>query len=240
MIERNTILEELRSLNSQLTFPPENLYKVPEGYFEGLADRIMVRINSEDDANKEIAELSPLLNSLSRQMPYSVPDGYFKPADPASQKEEEISSLLHDLREKHTYSVPEKYFEQLPSVLLEKVKVNTARVVPFSQRKWMRYAAAAVITGIIAGILIFKNGDSIDPDRSSMVWIEKNTKKVSKEEINSLISLAITDSTNTIVKSTTKDDIKNLVKDIPEKEIQDLLNDASIEELGAEDELFLN
>ena len=46
MESRDNILNELRLLNSTLTQANlENVYKVPTGYFEGLAEDIMSRIN---------------------------------------------------------------------------------------------------------------------------------------------------------------------------------------------------
>lgn len=239
MNEKNTIQDELMSLGAELPYPAPNPYQVPVGYFENFANRLSDQIKPENDVQEELSSIAPFLNSISRKTPYSVPEGYFNSLSAEAQKDDEISTLLLELKSKNTYSVPERYFEQLPSTLLEKVNANTARVVPISQRKWVRYAAAAVITGIIAGSLVFK-GNNIDSDKSSFVWIEKNTRKVSKEEISSLIELAKTDSTVALVKSTTKEDIKHLVKDIPDKEIQDLLNDAPIDELSADDDLFLN
>ena len=80
MNSRNTISAELKALDSQLS-PGVNTnpYSVPDGYFEGLADRILARIKSDDvSAEEEINSLSPLLAGLSRKMPFEVPADYFE------------------------------------------------------------------------------------------------------------------------------------------------------------------
>jgi len=54
-------------------------FAVPSGYFEGLADNILKNIkNSEQSVEAELNELSPLLNTVSRQNVYAVPEGYFE------------------------------------------------------------------------------------------------------------------------------------------------------------------
>jgi len=58
------------------------LYSVPTGYFNSLAGNIMAAITIQQQASadvyEELQEVAPLLNTISRQMPYSVPEGYFQ------------------------------------------------------------------------------------------------------------------------------------------------------------------
>src|ERR1041384_1997646 len=66
---RKDIIQELSDLQSTLgEFSPRNVYAVPVGYFDGLAEKILQIVRDE--------ELSAL-NLLPRIIPYSVPAGYF-------------------------------------------------------------------------------------------------------------------------------------------------------------------
>lgn len=75
MKKQRDIQEELASLESTLaTQSIENVFVVPKGYFEGLAETVLNRIRSQE----ELESLSPLLSSLKKQVPYEVPAGYFE------------------------------------------------------------------------------------------------------------------------------------------------------------------
>jgi len=72
MTDRNTILKELTDLGSVLTTHiPQNIYAVPAGYFEDLADQILNRIKAleANDAKEELPNLSPFLSNVSKDMP---------------------------------------------------------------------------------------------------------------------------------------------------------------------------
>ncbi len=130
MTNRNTILNELKDLESSLgNYNPQNLYTVPNGYFEGLPTQILNRIKALEaaDAKEELEYLSPLLSKVSKKMPYSVPAGFFQNlsdnivrqisehANHQTSKEEleSLSPLLSSLKNKNPYSVPAGYFENL-------------------------------------------------------------------------------------------------------------------------------
>ena len=103
--------------------------QVPDGYFEGLSELMLNRIKAMNAANAkdELNYLSPVLNNISKEMPYSVPVGYFnnleeklmhgvrESEDYLSAKEEleSISPLLSGLKKEMPYSVPQQYFENL-------------------------------------------------------------------------------------------------------------------------------
>src|SRR4030095_15518437 len=81
MTNRNTILKELNDISSTLgNLDPQNIYTVPNGYFEGLPTQILNRIKALEaaDAKEELEYLSPLLSKVSKKMPYSVPAGFFQ------------------------------------------------------------------------------------------------------------------------------------------------------------------
>jgi len=243
MTNRNTILNELAELESVLAkHDPQNIYAVPAGYFEGLADQILNRIKTleANDIKEELSYLSPFLSNISKEVPYSVPAGFFQALSEDVLKkisehenhqtsEEEIgtlSPLLSSLKNKNPYSIPAGYFEKLETG----VEKKETKVISITKRKWYRLAVAAVVIGIIAisGLAIFRS-KQVDPNKNPQAWIEKNVdKKVSKDKLDEFVKLAEDESINV---ASEKDDVKHaeikeLMKDIPEKEIVDFLNDA--------------
>ena len=243
MSNRNTILNELADLGSVLAdHDPKNIYGVPSGYFESLADQILNRIKALDaiDAKQELSNLSPFLNNVSKEIPYSVPAGFFQDlsedilknisehVDHQTSKEEieTLSPLLSSLKNKNPYSTPAGYFEKLENG----VEKKEAKIISITRRRWYRLSVAAVVIGIIAisGLAIFRS-KQVDPNKNPQAWIEKNVdKKVSNEKIDEFVKLAEDGSTNVTYE---KDDVKHteikeLMKDVPEKEIVDFLNDA--------------
>jgi hypothetical protein len=54
-------------------------FAMPQGYFEGLADNILNSIKQQDKTvEEELNEVAPLLNTISKQPVYQVPQGYFE------------------------------------------------------------------------------------------------------------------------------------------------------------------
>ena len=243
MTNRNTILKELADLGSGLAdHDPQNIYEVPAGYFEGLADQILNRIKALEATNskEELSYLSPLLSNVSKEGPYSVPAGFFQNLtedvltkisehedyQTSVEEIESLSPLLSSLKNKKTYSIPAGYFEKLETG----VEKKETKVISITNRRWYRLALAAAVIGIVAisGLAIFKS-KQVDPNKNPQAWIEKNVdKKVSKDKIDEFVKLAEDESINV---ASEKDDvklgeIKELMKDVPEKEIEDFLNDA--------------
>lgn len=243
MTTRNTILNELKDLESSLAnYSPQNIYTVPNGYFEGLPTQILNRIKALEatDPKEELNYLSPLLSNISKEIPYAVPAGFFQHmsedvlqnvANPAHHQtsEEEIetlSPLLSSLKNKNPYSVPAGYFENLETG----IEKNETKVISIARRRWYRLAVAAVFIGVVAiGGLLFIRSGQVDPNKNPDKWISKNVnKKVSGEKIDEFVKLAEDEPLNAADENdeTKQAEIKELMKDIPEKEIQDFLNDA--------------
>lgn len=165
-----TAKEELRNLSPMLLSLKGNVFSVPEGYFESFAEKVVKKLNSGvaniQSADEELGSLSPLLYGLKANV-FSVPEGYFESfADnlvqklrteivdnqSASDELKELSPILMDLRSENVFTVPEGYFESFAENIVEKVKPQPAKVVSMKRRSlsWVRYAAAAVVTGAIA------------------------------------------------------------------------------------------
>jgi len=256
MTTRNTILNELRELGSTLnTGSTRNIYTVPAGYFEGLADQILNRIKALEavDAKEELAYLSPLLSSVSKELPYSVPAGFFQNlkedvlkkisehADYQTSEEEieSLSPLLSSLKNKNPYSIPAGYLENLET----KPEKKETKVISITRRRWYRLAVAAVIIGVVAigGLLFIGRPVSTDNPEA---WINKNVaKKVSEEKIDEFVTL-VNDNNNEKVDDESdaakQAEIKEMMKDVPEKDIEDFLNDAVALESNNDTEGIMN
>jgi hypothetical protein len=114
-------------------------------------------------------------------------------------------------------------------------------VISIARIKWVRYAAAAIVVGLVAtiGFRFLNKKEGMEPADKSFTWVEKNLKKVSTDDINAFVELVSPESTD-VVKTDTKDEIRNLLKDVTDKEIQDFLNDTQVDEPESNDDLILN
>ena len=255
MTQREDILKELSELQSSIGAAGHPGYKVPGGYFEGFAADMLKRIKAMEAATpgEELESLSRLLNSLPKKTPYTVPGDYFTSlsenlikvgaVESDTTGQEPISSVLSGLNHKTTYTVPAGYFEDLPARILQGVKHSDreAKVVSINNsRKWLRYAAAAVVVAFVSLLGFFMFGkNEVDPETKSIVWVEKNLKKVSTDDISEFVELATSEKPD-LTKMDGRDDIKDLLLDVSDKEIQDFLTETALLDNGNSDELIWN
>ncbi len=257
MTDRNSILNELKGLGSTLaTISPQNLYQVPDGYFEGLANQILNRIKSLEasTAKEELEILSPALNSISKEVPFTVPAGYFENLSEklmqgirehpdyqtSSEELASLSPLLSSINKKSPYSIPDGYFENLYS---RKEKQQETKIISITSRKWYRFAVAAVIIGVVTiGGLLFIYPKQIDPAENPQAWVKKNLKKnVSEKQLDDFVTLTKGNEVSKELTDNTKaEEIKELMKDVSEKEIQEFLNDAVVLESNDASDILLN
>lgn len=141
MKRNEEILNELMTISPLLaSVSNENIFSVPEGYFNSLNQLIL----------RKAAAQSPTL---------SVPEGYFDKlsASVLSRIKEEgallelrnLSPMLYSVQNENVYKAPAGYFERLASVILSKVQVP-AKVISIHRRSIWKYAVAAVVAGVIA------------------------------------------------------------------------------------------
>ncbi len=260
MTQKDNILQELKELKSILAnMTPQNTYTVPTGYFDGLAGQVLARIKATEatTAAEELDYLSPMLNKISKQMPYVAPAGYFdglpekmmqsvkESSDYQTAKEELeiVSPLLSSLKKEMPYAVPQGYFETLTEKISTEENKPATKIISISHRRWFRYAAAAVVTGVIvmAGFLVLGK-EKADPNTNPHAWVKKSIKKVSTDKLDEFIQLVdeVKPVDNTVASSDKAKEIKELIKDVPETEIQSLLHDTEILEDPVSDETILN
>ena len=237
------------------------IYSVPAGYFEGFAEKLMGRIKAEipsppgeaemSSPLEELAMLSPFLSRIDKKMPFEVPEGYFSSLpvlttrlamdDQTDLHQLNQDSLLAGLKNIPVYQAPEGYFNELADTILEKVKQQDreqqnapgkqqapARVVSFGRRRnWWKYAAAAVVTGLIltGGWLKLHNSPLTAP-----ADITKSLSNVSDQEIESYLdnqNLPLADdlANSTASVDITESDIKSLLGDVPDGELKEYIDE---------------
>jgi hypothetical protein len=194
MSQNNNILQELKDLESSLSgYTMEKVYSVPEEYFENLAPLVLNRIKAEQAVNAvdELSYLSPLLSSVSKQMPYQIPVGYFEGLEErilqsvlqthqtAAEELENISPLLSGLKKEMPYAVPQGYFETLGDGTSKNKNIETTtKVISIAKRSLFRYAAAAIVTGLIATTVLFVYKNKYPPSEKEI--LAKFTREVNK------------------------------------------------------------
>lgn len=159
-------------------------FAVPEGYFEGLAGSIMNRIKTE------ISEESGVLQALRSAETYTVPDGYFDalPGRIISRiqtEKEEGSVLLEPVKHINPYRVPAGYFEELSGEISRRLtEQQPAKVIIMQKRSsFFRYAAAAVITGLmgLSIISLLNNRQNTEKPSIAMTDVITDANKMLKE-----------------------------------------------------------
>jgi hypothetical protein len=226
------IIQELNDLESPLANGPFKIpYVVPEGYFEGLPARLLEMVSALEAGHE-------LSSALPKENPYQVPAGYFESfADSVLNKihsttkeqtpAEELASLsplLSSLSKEPVYSVPEGYFENLTVAVKEK----PAKVVSLSQRKWLRYAAAAVIVAAVTVTGFFVIGNNKVGSKSAdgvLAKVEKDVKKINdvKETQNmiEMMDAGVNEKSLAQADVKTYSEVQKLLQDVPADELQD-------------------
>lgn len=147
------------------------------------------------DIEKELKTISPAVAAIGNENVFQTPPGYFEDlpgkilslvsADhvqeglSATEEINQLSPLIAALKNKQTQTVPPDYFSTLPNIITAKldptkteapvISINTGR-----KKKWLGYAAAALLTGIIGtGALLLLNND-----HSSRIAMNKDTQSI--------------------------------------------------------------
>jgi hypothetical protein len=240
----NNILQRVKandtSLSPVLQQASNNPYQVPQGYFDNLPAVILNRIKATttDNATEELDILSPVLSQIGKKMPFSTPAGYFnelgenavagaQAIDFVNGALENLSPLMQGLKRVQVYEVPAGYFEQLPGQVLNAIKAQQpAKVVSMSfTRRVLRYAAAAVVAGLIitAGWLYLGKGGKITPvppaelasisDEMLEKYLENQTAAPAETAI----------ATTPAVDEIDANDMKDMLADVTDEDLQQYL-----------------
>ena len=234
-----------------LSNEPVNPYEAPSGYFESLAETILSRVKAQDNLSVtgELESLSPLLSKLDKAVPFTIPDGYFedlsgnivsglKAIDFVNEELENLSPVMGDLKNENVYEVPANYFDEFPAIVLRKAREQKpAKVVSLSfGKKVMRYAAAAVVIGVvITAAMLFMNRQNVSVTSGSIVRAEE---KIQSETQNKLKGLSDDELLNFLENQTSTlpdivsiaasdeiddEDVQLMLADIPDAELKQYL-----------------
>lgn len=257
MTKRIDIANELLGLKSILALKElQNVYDIPDGYFDAFPGRILDYVRSVDviEDGEEIKEIAPVLHNISKHGPYYVPEGYFDKLgetlfdrvysntdDITPAKElQNISPVLSGMSKQLPYKVPNEYFEQVEMLPHLKNK-HEAKVIPITHRKWFKYASAAVVViFIVLGGLLFERRSDVDLKKNPDEWIAKNVKKVNANRLDDFIRLSDVASSPEDIDPGEKsnyNEIINLMKDVPQSQIRSFIDETAI--LG-DDNLIMN
>lgn len=80
-LPKSTLEHVKKDLFESKLAPSKVPFFVPAGYFDRLSSQIMQKVigqSVQKEIYMELAEIAPLLNTISRSATYSVPDGYFE------------------------------------------------------------------------------------------------------------------------------------------------------------------
>ena len=224
-------------------------YEVPDRFFGTFPQELMKRMEAErsSSAQEELEILSPVLSRIGRQMPFDAPAGYFneltdnmiggmKAINFVNDELENLSPVMEDLKGKNPYQAPAGYFDGFAANLLSRVspvQQQPAKLVSMGNRKkWMRYMAAAVLTGIVitGSVLLLSRPAGGGSTANDQVHTELS--KVSDQEILNFLeahNAPVPDSSNVMAFATGS-----------ENEASDLLGDVSDNELQQYADLYLN
>lgn len=158
---RNEIKEEIQAIAASLAgIGNENSYRVPDNYFEDLADEIISKIQLPYTQTPLRSPAPAYFEGLAGTILNKIKsNGTIVEEDSDADKElMELSPLLARVRKVNVYTVPAYYFTNFKVAIPaaeEKVKVLAMR----QSLRWIQYAAAAAIAGIIAigGIALFRS-----------------------------------------------------------------------------------
>ncbi|MEO8862073.1 MAG: hypothetical protein ABI358_11655 [Ginsengibacter sp.] len=233
MNKSEEILNELKSISPLLAEMEKiNVFQVPEGYFMDLDVRIAAYAMLNDTS---------VTDNISKRNLQKVPEGYFdtlsdsilnkiKIAYPESAAEElqKLSPTLFSLKDLNVFSVPDGYFESFESEISKKInKKEPAKVISINKRSsWLKYAAAAVVTGVIAfsSLEIFKSAyygnNNAGGSSSVAITIKNSFQYKNADEVNAGIA-----------KLSDADIVKYLEKNGNVMDNATLLNDIDVSEM---------
>jgi hypothetical protein len=243
----NTVLqrvkEEETTLSSILQEANNNPYQVPTDYFNNLPAIILNRAKASttDNAKEELDIVSPLLGQISKKMPFSTPAGYFEELgenaiagaqaiDFVNDALENTSPLMNGLKRVQVYEVPAGYFEQLPRQVLKAVKAQQpAKVVSMSfTRRVLRYAAAAVVAGLIftGGVLYLNRGHKV-VEGDQVVVASKDLDSITDETLENYLENQTTPpaaeqalAANVTSEELKATDMKDMLADVSDEDLQ--------------------
>ena len=177
-------------------------YAVPTNYFENLSSAILSKTILEDKCNS-ISVYDELVN---------------------------IAPVLNTIGKQTIYSVPLGYFDGINP--LHTQHIQTKIITLFNSKKWLKYAIAACLTGIlVTGTFMFNNKKGgVDYAAYKKIDVPNSINKLSNDELINYL-----DNVNSITNAnyaTTLDyklpEIQDHIQSISDEELNQYLQEANI------------
>lgn len=227
----------------------KNIYSVPAGYFNNLPAQLVAQLSgSLETVAAETASTSSLVAGIGKQNVYSLPEGYFNNFETSvraklfanntvQEETATISELVAGIGSRNIFNVPQDYFENLVVNKVEDQK-PVAKVISMKSRtNVFRYAAAAVVTGVIALSAFFMlNNNSSDHSKAQVAVMKEANKIIEtnsfETEMNNISDAAIVAFLENKGENVEASLVASLVddKNLPEAD-EYLLNDNTLDEI---------
>ena len=222
-------------------------FSPPAGYFDQLASNIINKVIADVvPGSGEPDIVSPVISKVNKQLPFTVPQGYFeelasnamagiKAIDFVESELEIVSPELNGLKRRPVFSVPDGYFEQFPKELLRKIKSRGRMLSGNFSSQVFRFAAAALVTGIIAtGILLFnqeKETVVANAAASTNASLDSSINHISDAEISDYVQnneITLAEPSNAIATDLQQEDMKDMLAEVSDKDIESYLTQYGI------------
>ncbi|HEY1019862.1 MAG TPA: hypothetical protein VGE25_12730 [Sediminibacterium sp.] len=232
MENRKIIITELQAVAPLIAaISQAKLYTVPEGYFASFPSVLTEKIRVEEMLAQATVPV------------YEVPDGYFAslPGEILSRihtnhsvREEldEVAPLLNTIDKETPYQVPATYFAQADFARLARYQQPQARIVSLRlARKWVQYAAAALVTGVLVtgAFLYTDNPANIEETTHKTVDLSSELNKVSETELANYLDnpehAAVANTVTTLTSEEILADVKNNLQQVSDEELKQYLTD---------------
>lgn len=177
----------------------------------------------------ELIELDSHLPVQAPRTPYSVPSGYFEGlagqvlsrirSKEVQDELQSISPLLEQLSKQTPYATPAGYFEE-PTILPAQ---KPARIITIASRRWVRYAAAAVITGFFLWLMPGKESTTASTTNPVIAEYQKDIQQLDenqKTRLGEFVEAGLTGQ-ETAQTNNTRSLQTNLLADVTEQELTD-------------------
>ena len=167
----NTDIDWMKDAPALTAMEKKNPFKVPDGYFNSLAEHLNSRIVIEDSDLSQIKDLD-LPQNYFEQLPVEI--------------ETRISlDKLKSIAPEHGFTVPAGYFKNLEEGIISQttaIGINIKSPKNIAKLSWINYAAAACITIVLGSVLLLnQQSNSIDaqmkkiPDQEIINYLQANT-----------------------------------------------------------------
>ncbi|MDZ7897068.1 MAG: hypothetical protein U5N85_03435 [Arcicella sp.] len=151
--------------------PKQNIFRVPENYFEELSAKIEFRTQSK-------------LESLPKENIFHVPENYFENLSEIITQR--TQSEVENLPKENIFQVPDNYFTDLESKILARTTQET-KIVPLFTWSWKRTwasVAACLAIGIMGYFTLMPLQNSLGKEELAGVQNQEIVNYLITEDLN--------------------------------------------------------